>query len=362
MKCLNCQSEMINYEAHTLAHKLSYEVCEKCGGLWFDQGELNKMAFRVTGDIEYCSRDEVASAHETKDCPRCNVPLHRVKFLGVDHIILDRCDNCGGFWLDGGQAEKIDEDLARIMPVSGKGLSKFLTNSHLPHFHKRIRKDTPDNLSCVVVPFRARDLGVSKLDCPKCRKAMEFYKAYGVTFESCVCCHGLWLYKGELKKLKDKIDAGSWGNLRWMNDEVNAIENTSAMTSNRICPQCKDCQLISTHFGNSKMIIDWCKRCHGTWLDYEILETIVKYLRDELDHVTSKEIEKRVVHEVKRVWDDNSENKMSEILDAKAAISALINISIFEHPALAEMLIRVSNTARAEMLSRVANTARMLFV
>jgi hypothetical protein len=58
-------------------------------------------------------------------------------------------------------------------------------------------------------------------------------------------------------------------------------------------------------------------------------------------------MEKKVIEQVKRIWTDSSESKISEVLDAKAAISALINISIYEHPALADLLIRdVTATAR----------------
>lgn len=339
MKCLDCQNEMTNYEAHKLVHKLSYDVCEKCGGLWLDKGELDKMAFQVMGDIEYCSRDEVKGAEETRNCPRCNVHLHKVSFLGDDKIILDRCENCSGFWLDGGQLEIIDDNLVKTMPVSGNGFSEFLTNTHLPHFYKRIRKEHSDDFSFAVLPFSARDTSKSELKCPTCEKTMETYKAFGVKFETCMTCHGLWLHKGELKTLKDKIDTNSWGNLRWMNDEIDAIEKTSAMISNKTCPQCKNCKLISTNFANTKTIIDWCKECEGMWLDYEEFETIVQYLRDELDHLTSKEMEHKVIQEVKKIWNDDSESKMSEILDAKAAISALINIKIFEHPVLVNLLI-----------------------
>lgn len=344
MNCLDCSNKMTTYEAHTIAHKLTYIVCEKCSGLWLEHGQLDKMAFEVQGDIEYCSKDEVKDAQETKNCPHCNVHLHKVKFLGENDIILDRCENCAGFWLDGGQLDKIDADLAKIMPISGKGFSEFIANVHLPHFYKRIRKENRD-FSFTVLPFNAKDVSNSDLDCPTCKKAMESYKAYGVKFETCKTCHGLWLHKDELKTLKNKIDAKSWGNLRWMNDEVDAIEKTSAMTSTTSCPQCKNCQLISTHFGNSQTILEWCKNCHGTWLGYEAFETIVQYLRDELDHLSSKAVEEKMIQEVKRIWNDNSESKISEILDAKAALSAFINISIFEHPALAKMLIGVNNAA-----------------
>ena len=46
MRCLNCNAEMVNYDVITKKAELSYDVCEKCGSLWLDAGELDKMAFK----------------------------------------------------------------------------------------------------------------------------------------------------------------------------------------------------------------------------------------------------------------------------------------------------------------------------
>jgi Zn-finger nucleic acid-binding protein len=348
VKCLDCNHEMTNYEAHTIAHKLSYDVCDSCGGLWLDRGELDKMALRVAGDIEYCSQEEAGNGQSGKNCPRCNVNLHKVKFLGANDIILDRCENCGGFWLDGGQLEKIDNQLTGIMPVTGKGFAEFLTNTHLPHWYKRIKRDSVEtDFSVAVLPVRqAESAGHSTHRCPVCGQTLDIYKTYGIRIETCPACHGLWLQKGELKVLKDHLDAESWGNLRWMNDEVESIEKTSAIVSNRACPECQTSLLLSTHFANSKIVIDWCRQCHGTWLDSGEFEAIAQYLRDALNHLTSKEAEQIVITEVKKIWSGNSESKISEILDVKAAISALAGIAIFEHPTLFRLLTAVSSTVR----------------
>jgi hypothetical protein len=56
-------------------------------------------------------------------------------------------------------------------------------------------------------------------------------------------------------------------------------------------------------------------------------------------------MEKKVIEQVKRIWTDSSESKISEVLDAKAAMSALINISIYEQAALADLLIRGGKAA-----------------
>jgi Zn-finger nucleic acid-binding protein len=131
-----------------------------------------------------------------------------------------------------------------------------------------------------------------------------------------------------------------------MNDEVESIEKTSAIVSNRACPECQTSLLLSTHFANSKIVIDWCRQCHGTWLDSGEFEAIAQYLRDALNHLTSKEAEQIVITEVKKIWSGNSESKISEILDVKAAISALAGIAIFEHPTLFRLLTAVSSTVR----------------
>jgi Zn-finger nucleic acid-binding protein len=70
MRCLNCDTEMMNYEVVTRSAKLSYDVCEKCGSLWLDRGELDKMAFQVAGSIEFCSEEEAdIAARPPRTCP-----------------------------------------------------------------------------------------------------------------------------------------------------------------------------------------------------------------------------------------------------------------------------------------------------
>ena len=72
MRCLNCRTGMTNYKVVTKNAELAYDVCEKCGSLWLDRGELDKMAFQVTGSIEFCSDEEAKIAKQTsKNCPRC---------------------------------------------------------------------------------------------------------------------------------------------------------------------------------------------------------------------------------------------------------------------------------------------------
>ncbi len=127
-----------------------------------------------------------------------------------------------------------------------------------------------------------------------------------------------------------------------MDEEVEAMDKANAMPSNRSCPKCKEVKLVSASFGDSKILVDWCPQCKGAWLDRDELQAIVELLSSKLNQLSSTEMKKLVYEEIREIW-DGPEGKIAEILDAKAAISALINISIFEHPKLADSLIRFSN-------------------
>jgi len=141
MKCLNCNREMINNLVQIKNDQISYDTCEACGSLWMDSGELDKMAFQVNGSIEYCSKGNAEGVSKrTKSCPRCDgIELDKGFFLEYSDILLDRCGNCGGFWLDGGELDLINRELEDMMPIKGKGFSEFENNFHLPYWYKRIK-------------------------------------------------------------------------------------------------------------------------------------------------------------------------------------------------------------------------------
>ncbi len=344
MKCLNCGQEMMNNLVQTRQKQIAYDICEACGSLWLDAGELDKMAFEVDGSIEYSSRDKTQGAGaRQKDCPRCDdTKLEQVYFIGCQDIVLDRCSNCGGFWLDGGELDLINRELEDVMPIRGKGFSEFVNNVHLPYWHKRVRrKSSETDFAVEVPPIKGAELvRATEYVCPACKSNLSVYSIYKTKFEGCPKCKGVFLDKDELRKLKDAADKGSWRTLRWMDDEVDAIEKSRAMPSNRSCPKCSGdgrAMMVATCFGDSKIMLDWCPKCHGVWLDRNELQQIIDSVRQELKNLSSEEMKRQVVEEIKEIW-SGPEGTISEILDAKAAISALINVTIFEHPRLAKAL------------------------
>jgi Zn-finger nucleic acid-binding protein len=335
MQCLNCGAEMIGNQVITKKARISYDMCEKCGSLWLDAGELDKMAFQVEGSIEFCEEEKKPEpeSHPWK-CPRCDDSvLDKVKFLESDEIFLHRCPNCGGFWLDGGELNLIDQELAKIMPVSGKGFSDFVNNVHVPYWFKRIQRRSSETDFRVGAPpiDGARMKGETSDECPNCGNRLSVYELYSMKFEACPQCKGIWLAKDELRKLKNTVGGGT---LRWLNDEVDNIEKAAIIPAHRNCPHCKTVEMVSVVFAKTSILIDWCPQCHGQWLDRGEFQAIVDYLKDEALKETPKQAGKEAMADARRVVAGGPESRWDELLDANAALAALINTTIFEHPAL----------------------------
>src|SRR5687767_14277098 len=103
--CPRCKVNM--KETHSQGTFL--DDCERCGGVFFDQGEMFA-ALGTTADPSYWDRPETGGVMREGhlSCPRCKTDmlLQDVKH-GADHVEIDRCGECGGIFLDKGEAEKI---------------------------------------------------------------------------------------------------------------------------------------------------------------------------------------------------------------------------------------------------------------
>ena len=344
MNCLNCGQEMRNISVQTKRDEIAYDTCETCGSLWLDAGELDKMAFQVAGSIEFCTDERAEDSGERpRACPRCpDVRLDKVRFLGMSDVVLDRCENCGGFWLDGGELDLVNRELEDIMPVEGKGFSEFVNNLHVPYWHKRIsRKSSATDFQAEVPPIKhAIALCDTGRCCPACKSGLTRYRVYGIEIEACSGCRGVWLDKGELRMLKDRVQKGTWRDLRWMDDELEAMDSAHAFPSDRRCPACEDNKLVTLSFGGSKVLMDCCRSCGGTWLDAGEFQAIVDHLNGKLDELPPDEMRQKLARELKEVW-TGEEGLVSELADVKVAVSALLNLTLLQHPRLVNFLLSV---------------------
>ena len=121
MDCLGCGGKMAEKLRQTPRGPVYYDVCPSCGGIWFDVGEMDAMVLPLYRSVEVASRDKAEGVSEPlRKCPRCqNQWLSKVFFLAYSQILLDHCQNCRGFWLDGGELKSINRDLSELRSQRG---------------------------------------------------------------------------------------------------------------------------------------------------------------------------------------------------------------------------------------------------
>ena len=184
----------------------------------------------------------------------------------------------------------------------------------------------------------AQRVGPTGLACPVCQERLDRYEAFGIRFEACPACGGIWVHAEELRALKDKV--GAYEALRWMNEEIDAIENAHGVPTRRACPDCAEARLVATVFGDSGIIIDWCPSCQGIWFDRREFDAVVGHLREELDRLTPEELKERVGEELEKLLHTPG-GQLADLKEAGAALGALLNMSIFQHPRLFHLLMAV---------------------
>ena len=92
---------------------LVVDVCRGgCGGIWFDNFELNQVDGRheklgeALTAIEFDA--DAVVLRDKRPCPKCTgITMLQHKFSREKPVTVDECPNCGGMWLDGGELAEI---------------------------------------------------------------------------------------------------------------------------------------------------------------------------------------------------------------------------------------------------------------
>jgi hypothetical protein len=117
MKCPRCREDLkpVEYD-----HQI-VEVCSGCQGEWLPAGELQAL---VEHHDEVFQPQELASLnamdkeiftaekddHDELNCPVCEtVLMEHFNYADTSGIILHKCRDCGGIWMDKDELKKIEE-------------------------------------------------------------------------------------------------------------------------------------------------------------------------------------------------------------------------------------------------------------
>lgn len=120
-------------------------VCDTCGGMYLSQGELNRVAGPTSGDLEFSTIDGDSFKHEDEygpiECPvDADRQMKKVEFVIFTGIILDYCETCHGFWVDGRELNRIREEVREYNDAAKEGeepllvrLAQFFWELPFPH-------------------------------------------------------------------------------------------------------------------------------------------------------------------------------------------------------------------------------------
>ena len=109
MQCVKCNGtlETVTVEG------IELDRCDKCSGIWFDLGELEKILEAGNIDALKNEVDNNKGHNEMKGrCPRCGGRgnMIRVASLKTEGVHIDTCALCYGQWLDGGELEAFTKE------------------------------------------------------------------------------------------------------------------------------------------------------------------------------------------------------------------------------------------------------------
>jgi membrane associated rhomboid family serine protease/Zn-finger nucleic acid-binding protein len=90
------------------------DACPVCMGGWFDRGELEVLSGDL-GDVEHVLAPGVGRAR--RPCPLGHGLMVEQQLPGIIRTPVDRCQRCGGIWLDGHERRK----LAKASTREGQG-------------------------------------------------------------------------------------------------------------------------------------------------------------------------------------------------------------------------------------------------
>lgn len=99
------------------ADAVTIDTCPVCFGAWFDRGELDSLG---DGAIDALLREPEATRASDRPCPRGHGAMSEIECPAVIDSPLDRCDTCGGVWLDGDERRR----LAKASTREGQGSRK----------------------------------------------------------------------------------------------------------------------------------------------------------------------------------------------------------------------------------------------
>ena len=159
MRCPHCEADLRTdfYEG------IAIETCDHCGGEWIDSGELGKIVRLREEKFDPELRRAIAESTTIKpvalekldrdlQCPKCGGETDALNYGGDTGIIVDRCTDCHGIWLDRGELEKVQMVIEGWDDGLPDDLRKYSARLH----DVAVQVDQADDVQTSRLPFIGR--------------------------------------------------------------------------------------------------------------------------------------------------------------------------------------------------------------
>lgn len=117
MNCPNCAEELVSREYNDI----EINECRNCGGKWFERGQLKSAKDNENENMSWLDFDpfgkdaeELCILSEGKPCPKCSKNMASLKY-SKSSVIIDKCKDCEGVWLDSGEFPKIIQYIDNVL-------------------------------------------------------------------------------------------------------------------------------------------------------------------------------------------------------------------------------------------------------
>jgi uncharacterized protein len=112
---------------------ITMERCSRCGGRWMDPEDLKGVLHLIRLPVDGSAVREgvdLAGVSENALCPRCGLPLEPFNYAGDSGVILDKCQDCGGLWLDRGKLERVLAVVSASEQDLDRDIKRFSADLH----------------------------------------------------------------------------------------------------------------------------------------------------------------------------------------------------------------------------------------
>jgi Zn-finger nucleic acid-binding protein len=270
---------------------VTVDGCHQCGGVWFDRGELTRLAqgdlsqlAAIDGAFEGAPSPGTPSSAAGGPCPVCATRLQRFEPPQTPGLQLVGCPSGHGTWLGEDDFERIIQRVEQWHGAQGAGspgaaparqrlreIAHLLLSGPCPKCRQPNANASPVCWACGAFLQTTQ----ARFCCPTCGQDLARLVYEGTLLNNCDNCGGLWLDRGELGALiqlaREKLQR-----LRTQLEPPNPA-TLSGDAAGAVCPTCRDEMRYHEYGLGSGVFIHQCEGCRGLWMDPAGLIGIQKF-------------------------------------------------------------------------------------